>query len=437
MVAGRDGGSAGPPGPAEGGLVALLAALGGCGDEEEVARTGLEHAVRALGGTRGCVLHGGDPVAWLGVEDREGARALVAAGGAVAAAGAGDDRLLVAGCGPLDGDGEELLAVLAGVLGLALRTARAVEAARGRQRLAAHLHDVQRALAHRSPHAEVLQRVVSGAHACLSADDREGSRTSVHLRLHGTPEERGTASAGDSDPDAPGAERVAAPVSDLGAFVGALVATRTGRGFSALEEADLRAFAEQVGLALTGARTARAVEDALHDSITGLPGRAHFLETLDRALLEEGGDLALLFVDLDRFKEVNDLLGHAAGDELLVVVADRLRSAVRGTDVAARLGGDEFAVLVRDPAGPEVVAALAERIIRAVSSPVALRAGTASVGASVGVALREPGVPAADLLAQADTAMYAAKRAGRGRFRVHGGAGDDSQLGGEQAAEGR
>jgi diguanylate cyclase (GGDEF)-like protein len=126
----------------------------------------------------------------------------------------------------------------------------------------------------------------------------------------------------------------------------------------------------------------------------------------------------VLLVDLDDFKAVNDGFGHGAGDRLLRAVADRLRGASRGCDTVARLGGDEFAVLldaVRDPADAVTVA---ERVLAALARPCALGEATLAPGGSVGVACAEPGDRADDLLRNADLAMYAAKRRGKGRFEV-------------------
>ncbi|MCO1653682.1 putative bifunctional diguanylate cyclase/phosphodiesterase [Pseudonocardia humida] len=161
---------------------------------------------------------------------------------------------------------------------------------------------------------------------------------------------------------------------------------------------------------------------ALHDPLTGLPNRAMFLDRLARALdlaRREGRAVSVAFLDLDGFKAVNDALGHAAGDALLVRVAERLRGAVRRTDALARLGGDEFAVLVEDGDPARAAAGLVE----ALRTPFALAERTVAVSTSVGVATAEPDGPddlrAPNLLHRADVAMYAAKTAGRGRVRVH------------------
>ncbi len=158
---------------------------------------------------------------------------------------------------------------------------------------------------------------------------------------------------------------------------------------------------------------------ALHDTLTGLPNRALFRELTHSAVAiaqRESGRLALLFIDLDRFKAVNDTWGHAAGDTLLVTLAQRLRQAVRATDVVCRHSGDEFTVLLHDASQWAEVAATADRLLKEIERPVHLGSGEVNVSASIGVALFPD--DAADhetLVRHADTAMYAAKNLGRAR----------------------
>ncbi len=160
---------------------------------------------------------------------------------------------------------------------------------------------------------------------------------------------------------------------------------------------------------------ARLRHQATHDPLTGLANRAFLFETIERdlAVLRPGShELALLLLDLDRFKEVNDTLGHELGDQLLQTVAQRLRDQLGPHDLGARLGGDEFAVLLRPPRSAEQAVELARRLVEAIQQPVRLPGEvTLEVDASVGVALaprhaREP----AELVRCADVAMYAAKR---------------------------
>ncbi|AEV85073.1 putative signaling protein [Actinoplanes sp. SE50] len=156
---------------------------------------------------------------------------------------------------------------------------------------------------------------------------------------------------------------------------------------------------------------------AFHDSLTGLANRTLFHDRARHALIRQDRlktSLSVLYIDLDGFKAVNDRLGHAAGDALLVTVAERLRSCVRASDTLARLGGDEFAVLADPMQAVEDVAVIAERIVRCLAAPVSLSNGTAMVTASVGIATREPFSGDLDaLLRRADEAMYQAKGGGK------------------------
>jgi diguanylate cyclase (GGDEF)-like protein/PAS domain S-box-containing protein len=158
---------------------------------------------------------------------------------------------------------------------------------------------------------------------------------------------------------------------------------------------------------------------AFQDPLTKLANRALLLDRVAHGLARRRSDehpLALLLLDLDDFKVVNDSLGHAAGDELLVAVADRLNSCLRTADTAARLGGDEFAVLLDQVTGQTEAAAVAERIIEQLKAPVYLDGKEVFVHASLGVALSDRDVQDAEaLLRDADAAMYAAKAAGKGR----------------------
>jgi len=160
---------------------------------------------------------------------------------------------------------------------------------------------------------------------------------------------------------------------------------------------------------------ARITHMAHHDALTGLPNRALFTTRLAEAIAEQartGAGAALLCLDLDKFKLVNDSLGHPAGDALLRTVADRITACLRGEDLVARLGGDEFAVLLRNP-DAATVSAVAGRIIEALSRPVRLGDRECQVGVSVGIArLPEHGTDSDTLLRHADLALYRAKADG-------------------------
>lgn len=158
---------------------------------------------------------------------------------------------------------------------------------------------------------------------------------------------------------------------------------------------------------------------AMHDHLTGLPTRALLLDRLRMALnsaARNGNGGALLFIDLDRFKQVNDEHGHAAGDAVLLAAAQRMQAAVRGSDTVSRVGGDEFIVLLTAAGEDEggQAAAVAQKIRDTLCQPVSSHGQELVVGASIGVVEFKPGAESAEaLIAKADAAMYEAKRAGR------------------------
>jgi diguanylate cyclase (GGDEF)-like protein/PAS domain S-box-containing protein len=164
------------------------------------------------------------------------------------------------------------------------------------------------------------------------------------------------------------------------------------------------------------------LEQAFHDSLTGLPNRSLFRNRLEHALARcerTNGKVAVIFLDLDGFKLVNDSLGHQVGDELLVAVAQRLESCMRVGDTAARLGGDEFTVLLEDvPTGREATV-LAERIIRKLKAPFHIAGHDIFISGSIGIAMSGgQAVNAEEMLRQADVAMYQAKASRKGRYVV-------------------
>jgi diguanylate cyclase (GGDEF)-like protein/PAS domain S-box-containing protein len=166
----------------------------------------------------------------------------------------------------------------------------------------------------------------------------------------------------------------------------------------------------------------RLLHHATHDPLTGLPNRHLFMERLGRALLRfqsTGGVFAVLFLDLDRFKVVNDSLGHHVGDELLQVIAERLRASVRHNDTVARFGGDEFAVLLEELVDLNEAGEIAGRLGQAVSAPVNLGGYEVFTSASIGIALSSSGQDRPEyLLRNADVAMYRAKGNGANRYEV-------------------
>jgi diguanylate cyclase (GGDEF)-like protein len=217
---------------------------------------------------------------------------------------------------------------------------------------------------------------------------------------------------------------VAVPLVAGGTFLGVATAGwEHGRGPDRLDDdvlARLRGIGDQAATALERARLLEAVRhQATHDPLTGLPNRALFSQRLAEHLVQAGPDapLAVLFCDLDRFKEVNDSLGHAAGDELLQQVADRLRATVRPEDTVGRLSGDEFALVLPDVEDRADADRLADRVAGCFTEPFRLRGQDVVIRASVGVAVHV--APRAadggeELLRTADEAMYRMKARRRG-----------------------
>lgn len=323
-----------------------------------------------------------------------------------------------------------------------------------RQALLERLSRIQRSISHRAPLQEVLDAIVAGASdlvgdetaslSLLDSDNpswlvmassagpdpeplgisrrmrlEEGVRGRAVLERRLIVAERCNQPTREADPqldlEAGLTAAMAAPVHEKGHIVGCLSvgSLRPGRTYSATEQEMLLAFAEHVSLALTDARTVEAMHEALHDALTGLANRALFLDRLENALQRSrraGTQLSVLFIDLDRFKMVNDSRGHAAGDQILVAVARRLQATLRLVDTAARLGGDEFVVLIEDHTGPGSVRAVAEGIYEALRKPFMVGTREMFVSASIGIAHAGPETQdAEELLLQADLAMYRAK----------------------------
>jgi diguanylate cyclase (GGDEF)-like protein len=330
---------------------------------------------------------------------------------------------------------------------------------RERQGLLDRLFRIQRSISHRAPTQDVLDAVTNGALDLLGV-----GRVSLRLRDNEKPDELVTVSSrgyepaeierirvtrlddgivgrcirneqlevtgpagGRTDSDLPSAT-MAAPVHVNGEVIGCLtvssmVPTRT---FSPPEQEALLAFAEHASLALQDARAIEAMQNALarerhraeHDPLTGLPNRISIQRYLETRIA--GADevpITVLFVDLDRFKLTNDTLGHAFGDRVLMVVADRLKTSVRNHDLVGRLSGDEFVVVCE---GISEIGAieLAERIQEVISRPMQNRHTDHVITASVGIAGALMSDSAEQLVANADLAMYRAKQNGRARIEV-------------------
>ena len=221
---------------------------------------------------------------------------------------------------------------------------------------------------------------------------------------------------------------VVVPIIARGDFLGVISA-----GFaSPIDAADhpavvdrMQGLAGQAAAALDNARLLERIRDqALRDPMTGLPNRPLMEDRAEQALriaARTGGHVGLLFIDLDRFKIVNDTLGHAAGDRVICIVADRIATCLRGSDTLARLGGDEFVVLLPEVADVADATAAASRIVEALREPVDFDGRQLFVSCSVGIGVSpDDGTTYADLLQHADAAMYEAKSQGRNTFEIRG-----------------
>ncbi len=229
---------------------------------------------------------------------------------------------------------------------------------------------------------------------------------------------------------------VAPLVGESGVIGLVLVANRLG-DVSVFNENDLKlleTLASQVSVSLQNGRLEDSLSEltelkeelrhkASHDGLTGLANRHLFSERLDRAMRASASrrdSVAVMFVDLDDFKGINDRLGHAAGDEVLIAAAQRLQSCCRPKDLVGRLGGDEFAILLDGLEDDAAAQRVAERVIEVMAQPLIIKGQEVGTHASVGVAFARPGHTPEDLIHHADEAMYTAKRTLKGSFQIFG-----------------
>jgi diguanylate cyclase (GGDEF)-like protein len=393
--------------------------------------------------------------------------------------GGGDFLVLARFGAPFDREESNLLRAAARVLRLTLRAIRTMEAEREQRRLSERrgaenerlltslrerhklferLSRIQSSIVSRLDIDDVLQAIVDGAAELLGDHtvalrliDRQDPNRTVIVASHGISDEAleagrygvvGEGAGGraiaekqlividdyGSDPtridhwaDYGVRSAIGTPVREGGDVVGSLVVARQleDHAYTAAEREILVAFAKHASIALTDARTVQdAIDQALHDPLTRLPNRTLLADRLTQALARaesSGARVAVLFCDLDQFKAVNDSFGHAAGDELLVAVGERLLGCVRPGDTAARFGGDEFAVLIEDADRVDVTG-VAERILRSLEDPFSVRGKEVFLSGSIGIALGT--TRDADLLRDADLAMYRAKRSGSGQHET-------------------
>ncbi|BCY10571.1 GGDEF domain-containing protein [Actinoplanes sp. L3-i22] len=450
-------------------LSEYFSAITRAGDEPAAARVAVQRATEAIDAELGAVIWNGALAASVGLgrspepalftEIRPGSESVRFPGFGDAFVtvhaldGDYDERLVVARADePFAPEERQMLQGMAKVLGLAVRGLRTIaaeqqlrlerereaearlvllEALERRERLLETLLRVQRAAGQGTPLGELLDAITLGARTLLDDgvaalvlhDIDDPARLTVASASGGTSTGRDPVlraarramAAGEPIADGPLA---AAPVYIGDRLAGGFVIAGHGGDVRVSERRDvLAAFSEQASLALTGAHTLAAVHAAHHDPLTRLPNRTLFLERAEQAL-GAGGRAALLYLDLDLFKQVNDTLGHAAGDELLRGVADRLRTSVRESDMAARFGGDEFAVLLEPISGEPEAWEIAQRVIDAISEPFEIAGRSVLTRASVGIAYGGPGRTAERLLEDADLAMYRAKKTKPGTCRA-------------------
>jgi diguanylate cyclase (GGDEF)-like protein len=200
--------------------------------------------------------------------------------------------------------------------------------------------------------------------------------------------------------------------------------TRTGKTLHDRQVAIAQTMANEAGILFENARLYVQVRhQAFYDHLTGLPNRTLFGDRVEHALArriaEHGPRSALLFVDIDEFKVINDRYGHEVGDRVLSSVANRLQQLLRPADTVARLSGDEFGILVEDVTNLRQVRAIAARLLHAFGPPINIADRQLRVSISVGVAVGSAGLDAESLIRNADFAMYAAKQSGKGRYRMY------------------
>lgn len=384
-----------------------------------------------------------------------------------ASIGTGGTLLVLRASAPFDREEETLVRAMARALGIALGAAGSRAASLQlaaqlveRHELSSRLFRIQRSISHRAPLQDVLDGITQGAAELLDAavvglrvvalepgvpplaslvgyDDVTAAdfarwpldkgfigRAFVENRLVVTAELASEPSLAPYPRSPALVASMAAPVHHNGEAVGVLNVARDveGRPFTEPEQEILLGLAEHASLAVNDASAvhqlrralASATLEARHDPLTSLPNRSSVLETLDVTLTSASttAPVCVLFVDLDRFKMLNDLYGHAFGDEVLVKVATRLASVVRRSDFVARLAGDEFVVVAPGMTG-SMAAELADRLARRLTEPLEVDGRRVSVTASIGLAEATSPSSGEQLLADADLAMYRAKQQGR------------------------
>ncbi len=431
-------------------LAEFLARISECSDAATAQREAAERAAEAFEAEVAVVGDNGRPVGWIGFPRTDGicpiqvSTLLGTPDGVVALPGVGDVatlgashdtpeghyHLVVGRVAPATFTPEErgLLRSMTRVLALSLRSLHLFTEQQKRQDMLLRISEIQQAIAGRAELDEMLHAITQGLGEFLSEIvmvrlvDPDSPTTHHMVASYGIPDDvRPFVNSVPIEIGVTGqavrenrlvivnnyqvAERMlpefvafgveammAAPIHEAGTVVGALcVASRTV-AFTDLQREALEMFTQTASLALSNAHAVEGMRRAYYDALTGLPNRAFFGDELARQLSEgaNAGRSAVLFIDIDRFKAVNDSLGHAAGDELLRAVAHRLSGCLRPNDVVARHGGDEFTVLLPHVHSDAEVDEVAERIIASLSAPIMVAGREIVVTASVGIAFDEP-----------------------------------------------
>ncbi len=459
-------------------LTDFLSAVSAFTEAGDVLRSGVEHVVVAMDSDIAALVRDGHIEASIGffggvapVHDLVGAAAQPSFERELGELGictgiccpVGDDGMVLltarVGGEGFTPDETGLLSGMGRVLALSLRGVGLIGELRERQTLLERLSTLQRSIASRDDLEEVFGAIVTGASELLGdevvdlslIDPDEPSMLEIVASVGFSDEllaqigrtriDQGTAGHAiterrpivvedyGSDPRhipdmaVDGLRSViSAPIYQRGELVGALSlgTRRPGRRYREMEREAVLAFAEHAGLALNDAKAAEeTAHQAFHDPLTGLANRALFLDRLSQArarAARSGGSVGVVFADLDGFKTVNDSLGHAAGDQLLIIAAQRLVSVLGPTDTVARFGGDEFAILIEDASEPISAARLARRALEVLEKVIEIHGREIFITASIGVAagLEEP----EELLRRADLAMYESKGQGKGRYEL-------------------
>jgi diguanylate cyclase (GGDEF)-like protein len=448
-------------------LAEFLAGIANCETEREATQHAVERAAEALEAEVCIYLRGGEVVDSIGfppgtvsaapVEDAvAGTAQSIEVPGigtcpvmVVPVAGKVGGHLILARVGNnFDAAERGLVRAMARAMSLSIGVIHTLEAERERRELLGRLSRIQRSISHHAPLQEVLDAISEGARelldepvAALTMLDPEApgnliTRSIVGLepnevnQIRRKPIGVGTAGRAIESDDLVAIEdyqegdrthpffvewgvqaSLGAPVREAGKVVGALVVAsrKEGRRFTQAEREALTAFADHASLALTDARLTDQVDRALHDPLTGLPNRSLLTERLSEQL-QDGSAPALISLDLDKFRTVNDRVGHAAADRMIVELGNRIRDRASATALVARLEGDAFALVCSKVEAP----GLAERLLAAVGEPIEVGGRDLRVRASIGVV--HSGDTPEQMLRDADLAMYRAKSEGGARI---------------------